>query len=337
MDLFEPLQSNVIEASAPGGSTRVFSIGICATGRPSRLVELLGMIEAERFPAGFSLGKIIVVASACAEDIMQGVRRETKRDTRILLVEQRERRGKADAINHIIRERLGEFLVFVNADALPAQGAISRLLRAIGREDAAGVVSGSPVVQPRGGLTQGVLELMWDTHNACSLDMNHMHLSNHGTDELMVVRSDVIEELPEGIVNDGAYIAGRAHSRGYMVKYLPSSAVKVDVPSQPIDIIRQRRRILYGHMQIWRLLGEAPRTAESLVLLSPRLGIGLVVKTVARRPRPGLAPVGRSRGVRLVPGSRQGFGNSPTRCIRWEEVWRLIARGSSSERGKRQR
>ena len=101
----------------------------------------------------------------------------------------------------------------------------------------------------------------------------------------MVVRSELLWDLPAGLVNDGAYIAGRAYSAGYLVKYLRSAHVMVEVPSLPMDVIRQRRRILYGHMQVWKLLGNAPRTTESQVVSAPRLGIGMVVATLARHPR----------------------------------------------------
>ena len=40
-----------------------------------------------------------------------------------------ERRGKAEAVNLVMAESVGEYLVFVNADALPERGAFSKLLR----------------------------------------------------------------------------------------------------------------------------------------------------------------------------------------------------------------
>ncbi len=87
------------------------------------------------------------------------------------------------------------------------------------------------------------------------------------------------------MVNDGAYIAGVAKQRGYSVRSLFSARVRVDTPTRPIDVMRQRRRILYGHIQIWRLVGEAPRTAESLILLSPGQGFRVVAKAIAKHPR----------------------------------------------------
>jgi cellulose synthase/poly-beta-1,6-N-acetylglucosamine synthase-like glycosyltransferase len=280
-----PGRTSQTRVSAPEAATSAFTIGICATGVSSRIGELLDTIEAERFPDGFDLRRVVIVASACAERTLAYLRRIERADPRIVLIEEDERRGKAEAVNRITMEATGEFLVFVNADALPERGAISRLLRAIERDPTTGIISGNPVIQTGHGVVSRVLELMWETHNSCSAGLNEARLSNHGTDELMVVRSDALASLPPGVVNDGAYIAGLAHARGYVVRSLTSAGVSVDVPTRPIEIIRQRRRILYGHIQIWRLVGEAPRTAESLILTSPGRGLGALVRTISRRPR----------------------------------------------------
>jgi hypothetical protein len=272
--LHDSERANLAELAAAGEGTIPFSIGICATGDPPTLVELIDTIERERFPAGFSLAKIIIVASACAPRTLNHLER----------MQEDRRCGKAAAINRIIRENTADYLALVNADALPSAGAISRLLRSINRDEGTGMVSGVPVIAPRTGTASRILQLMWGTHNTCSQDLNLTTLSNHGTDELMVVRADALVELPDGLVNDGAYIAGRLRVSGFRVTSLEGATVRVDVPSRPIEIIRQRRRILYGHMQVWNLVGRVHATAESLMLFNPERGFGAVVRTVAKRP-----------------------------------------------------
>jgi biofilm PGA synthesis N-glycosyltransferase PgaC len=262
-----------------------FSIGVCATGEPSTLLELIDAIEEERYPPRFRLERIIVVASACGPRSLDRLRLMQGRDPRIVLVEEDERRGKANAINRIIAEAIGDFLAFVNADALPSRGSLSRLLRAIDRDESVGMVSASPVISTGKGMESRVLQLMWGTHNTCTSELNGTTLSNHGTDELMVVRLHALADLPPQVVNDGAFIGGRMHANGFRVETLESAMVRVDVPSEPAEIIRQRRRILYGHIQVWSMIGRVPLTAESLMVIAPGLGFGTVVKTVARRPK----------------------------------------------------
>ena len=52
-----------------------------------------------------------------------------------------------------------------------------------------------------------------------------------------------------------------------------------------IDLIRQRRRILFGHIQVKRLLGKAPRTVETMMFFSPSQSVKIVIRMLANKPR----------------------------------------------------
>jgi cellulose synthase/poly-beta-1,6-N-acetylglucosamine synthase-like glycosyltransferase len=100
----------------------------------------------------------------------------------------------------------------------------------------------------------------------------------------MVMRSELLPELPHDVVNDGAYIAGRIREMGFRVGYEPEAVVQIDVPRRMIDLIRQRRRILFGHIQVKRLVGKAPRTVETMMFFSPAHGARIVIRMLAIRP-----------------------------------------------------
>ena len=142
------------------------------------------------------------------------------------------RKGKADAVNKIIQNSIGTYLVFINSDALPDGGSIYQLLSVIEKDDSIGLVSGRPSFSQRNSATSFVEQLMWNVHNDCSFRLNHLNESNHGSDEMMVVRTDLLQKLPIGLVNDGAYIAGRARHRGYSIKFCPEATVQIDVPAK---------------------------------------------------------------------------------------------------------
>ncbi|MHB2037273.1 MAG: glycosyltransferase [Nitrososphaerales archaeon] len=262
-----------------------FSIGICASDASENLGLLLALIESEKFPEEFALRRIIIVASGCSESTVRIADSFAQRDDRVVLIKEPQRYGKADAINKIMKNLGREYMVFVNADALPEKGAIGKLLSMIQRSSTTGLVSGSPFFEQKRSLTSAVEQLMWEIHNECSSRLNHMGLSNHGSDEMMVVRSQIISELPVGIVNDGAYIGGMARLNGFSIKFCNEARVLIDVPSKIVDVIRQRRRIIVGHFQVWRLTGKSPKTVESLLLFSPIISLGIVVRILARYPR----------------------------------------------------
>jgi len=262
-----------------------FSIGICAADSAANLGKLLGLIESETYPLGFSLERVVLVASGCDPEAMTYVRELADRDGRFLIIEEPTRRGKSAAINQIIENFDGHFLVLVNSDALPESGAISALLREIGEDKDIGLVSASPIVAGKPGITSRVLQLMWDTHNECLIRLSDSERNNHCCDELVVVRAEALRKLPPDTVNDGAYLAGNAYRAGYSVKFCEVARVKIDVPRSFIDLICQRRRIVYGHVQIWKSVGESPRTLESMLVGDPLLSLSILIHTLAKSPR----------------------------------------------------
>ena len=261
-----------------------FTVGVCASDQAANLPWLLRTIEGESLPSGVFLRRIVVVASGCPQTVLSSVEAMSRADSRILLLVESHRQGKAAAINQIIGHCKGEFLVLVNSDAMPASGSIRRLLEEISAQDDVGSVSAIPVLPKRDTLVQKVLELMWTSHNISSIALNHAGLSNHNCDELMAVRTSLLSELPVDVVNDGAYIGGLVYSNGYRIIFCDESEVRIDVPTRISDLLQQRRRILFGHAQVWKDLGMPPRTIESLFLTSPLLAISLVGKVMASKP-----------------------------------------------------
>jgi glycosyltransferase involved in cell wall biosynthesis len=278
-------EARVIPGSgqAAKGKLYTFTVGICATGHPPTLVPLLEAVFSE--PPGFALRKVVLVASDVSEETLRAARRIAARDRRMKLIEHTARTGKADAINEVFREAEGDFLVYVNADALINARSIPVLLETIEEDQRAGFISGRPIFERPGGLVSDVLDVMWTSHNLLSSDPDQKKQSNHGTDELMVIRTDLLPELPHGVVNDGAYIAGRIREMGFRVGYQPDAVVQIDVPKRMIDLIRQRRRILFGHIQVKRLVGKAPRTVETMMFFSPTHSAKIVIRMLASRPR----------------------------------------------------
>jgi cellulose synthase/poly-beta-1,6-N-acetylglucosamine synthase-like glycosyltransferase len=264
---------------------RGFSIGICAADRATNLAKLLQLIQSESYPNGMELKKIVLVASGCEPRALAHAREMARKDDRLVLVEEPARRGKSIAINQIMDLSEGQFLVLVNSDALPERGAIPKLLDTIARDHSIGMISASPIVDGRAGITSSILQLMWGVHNECLFELNQADRNNHCCDELIVGRSDALSKLPPGTINDGAFLAGNAYQAGYSIRFSEEARVKIDVPHNFYDLIRQRRRIVYGHFQIWKSVGDSPRTLESMLLSSPTLSFSILVKVLSSSPR----------------------------------------------------
>ena len=262
-----------------------FTVGICAAGESEDLAGLAGRIAREGASLDPKMSKLVIVASGCSDTAISQVRNLQEKESRIELFVEDTRRGKADAINKILSRTDTPLVILVNSDSQPEPGALVGLLSSVSSDRLTGAVSAVPVPERRRGLTSMLAEFMWSAHNRCSITLNHLNLSNHSCDELVLFRSEAIGRLPVGLVNDGAFLAATARRKGYAVKVCAAAKVRVATPRRISDIVLQRRRILFGHAQVWRKVGSPPKTIESLLFLSPRAGARLLVATLAKEPR----------------------------------------------------
>lgn len=269
-----------LQTQAPTGG---FTIGICASDLAKRLPSLVSFLTAEDYGKDFTLRKIAIVASGCPESVLVPVRKAANSDPRISLITEPKRRGKAEAINRIMGSALGGYLVMLNSDAFPAKDSIRKLLE-IASSPGVGAVSAKPVFEESNGLLGHALVLMWSAHSLMSLRLNHAGISNHACDELIVVRRSLISRLPTNLVNDGAYIGGLVRTLGLEVKFSPAAEVRISVPLRPMDLIRQRRRITFGHVQVWKKLGRPPRTIETMLFTDPLMSIKTIIRVLSERP-----------------------------------------------------
>ncbi len=230
-----------------------------------------------------SLLRILVVASGCPESTLAAAQRTAERDPRIQIIAEPERRGKAEAIGRILNESRGDLLALLNADAIPERHSIRKLL-AVMEEPTVGAASAEPVFEAGEGLLQSSLAIMWSAHSRMSLLLNHAGISNHASDELLVIRRKLVPALPVYVVNDGAFMGGLVRARGYLLRFVTTARVRIEVPRTPMDLIRQRRRIIFGHFQVWRRLGNPPRTIESMMLIDPLVSLRTFVRTLAANP-----------------------------------------------------
>jgi cellulose synthase/poly-beta-1,6-N-acetylglucosamine synthase-like glycosyltransferase len=298
-----------------------FSIGICAADHATTLRKLLDLIEDETYPEGLSLRKVVVVASGCDPEALDFLQEQANRSKSFTLIQEPERRGKSEAINRIIDSFDGEFLVLVNSDAMPEPGAIAKLLAVIVRNRNVGVVSAAPILARGSGITSAVLQLIWGVHNECLLTLNGNDQNNHCCDELVVVRSSALQKLPTGTVNDGAFLAGTAYQSGYSIRFCPEARVKIDVPFKLVELMQQRRRIVYGHFQILRTVGQSPRTVESLLTDNPHLGLSILIKTLAQSPTliPALPVALIAEAISIALAILDSL-TSPSKHAKWNRV-----------------
>jgi cellulose synthase/poly-beta-1,6-N-acetylglucosamine synthase-like glycosyltransferase len=220
-------------------------IGICAYNEENNIRNLLlNLILEQNLPKNC---KILVVCSGCTDKTPLIVKEFGKRDTRIEAIIEGFRRGKANALNSIfkIARESTDVLVLVNADALPKRGSITKLLSKLANSEAGAVFAQPVPFKEFHGICYGIVNVIWRLHHTISLRQKPK-LSG----ELCAIRASCLQEIPENVATDEPYIELAIRKQGYDILYVPEALVYIRCPTNTVDLLKQRKRIWLGHMQL---------------------------------------------------------------------------------------
>jgi hypothetical protein len=132
---------------------------------------------------------------------------------------------------------------------------------------------------------EALAHLMWRIHNRTLQILNHDDVLTHASGELFCIRRGIITRIPVEVINDDAYIAMKADQKGYIVRFDPNAKVYIKAPSTFADLIRQRKRIVYGHYQIKRIHGSFPRTIECMAFYDQKRVIRILAEMIREQPK----------------------------------------------------
>lgn len=263
---------------------RKISVGVCAYNEQQNIGGLLlNLLTQQGLEAD---SEIIVVCSGCTDSTPGIVKRFSDVDSRVKLITEEKRLGKASAINNILSEAKGQFIFLIPADVSPEAATLPLMIKRISENPRIGVVGGSPVpTNDESGFCGYLSHLMWRLHNNTMHYLNDLSLNNHASGEFMVLRRGIVDKIPLNVVNDDAYIAVTASLKGFLVKYCDKAKVRIKAPTSIPDYICQRRRVVYGHLRVKELTKEYPKTIENMLIQDPSKSLHILIKEIKERPK----------------------------------------------------
>jgi cellulose synthase/poly-beta-1,6-N-acetylglucosamine synthase-like glycosyltransferase len=243
-------------------------IGVCAYNEEKGIDRLLqNLISEQNIPKE---SKILVVCSGCTDKTPRIVASFHKRDSRIKPLIENVRRGKSNALNKIFKAAKAEadILVLVNADALPESGSINKLVAKFSTPDVGAVFAQPVPLKNPGDSCYGVTRLIWRLHHIIST-LDRPKLSG----ELCAMRTAYIQKIPEDTATDEPYIETALGERHKNTLYAPEALVHIRCPTNIVDIIKQRKRIWIGHMQLENTTGYKVSTSSFKNILRALSGL----------------------------------------------------------------
>jgi cellulose synthase/poly-beta-1,6-N-acetylglucosamine synthase-like glycosyltransferase len=259
---------------------------VCAYNEEKSIGALLDNLAQQKAPGEVTNREIVVVASGCTDHTVDVVRGKMGADGKTKLIVERQRSGKAQALNRAFQVASGDYVVLVPADVLPAEDALFNLLLPF-EDTRVSAVSGRPMQDPAKvprGFSGYLANMTYRLWARLMTKLNDRGEMAHCSGEFMAFRSDIKTALPPECAADDSYIAIVARRRGH-VRFAPEAVCYNLMPSNVADYINQRRRWLFGHFQTKKMTGEYPTVLDTVVLSRPGVALRVLAEEIGEQPK----------------------------------------------------
>lgn len=219
---------------------KTVSIGICAYNEEENIGRLLQSII-DRNYENFFLQEIIVVADGCEDCTEHIVKQFSKNNEFVKFYYESTRQGKSHAVDKILKESEGDYIIFIDGDTLPANGSLENMIEKV--EDSTGAVVGKSIV---------IGSSIKDMPHKTFWELHHIFMDHYTTlpGTLYLLRNNVVDGIPHQIVNDDTYISEVLKTEGYEIIYTPEAETYIVEKNNLISHFKRRVRINCGHLQL---------------------------------------------------------------------------------------
>ena len=184
--------------------------------------------------------EIVVVSSGSFDRTNRIIRQFARKDKRIVLIDEAERKGKSSAINLFLHAAHGEVLVSMSGDLKLKNDAIEEIALPFLNSEV-GMAGGHPVpMNARFSSVGKEAALMWQLHHQISLRQPKCGE--------MVAFRNVIRKIPVQSAVDEANLEVLLRMVGFSIIYAPRSIIYNKVPGNLAQLLLQRRRVHAGHL-----------------------------------------------------------------------------------------
>jgi biofilm PGA synthesis N-glycosyltransferase PgaC len=216
-------------------------VGVIAFNEEKNIRFILEALARQRLET-CEIREIVVVSSGCTDDTENIVASVARSNPRIRLIAQKEREGKASAINLFLAGAQGDVVVIESGDTIPDDQAIENLVIPF-LDPHIGMTGARPVPVNSAETFMGyTVNLFWRLHHEMALE--HPKLG-----ELIAFRN-IVREIPKNTAVDEASIEAIIIEDGYRIHYAKNAVVRNKGPETVKDFLKQRRRIMVGHKHL---------------------------------------------------------------------------------------
>jgi len=216
------------------------SVSICipAYNEERNIKKILRRLLQQKTDRVF-INKIIVISSASTDYTDLIVTEYAYKDNRIILHRQKQREGKAAAINAFLKMVDDPIVVIESADTIPEEDTIENLCRPLVEDSQIGMTGGAPFpVNDRNTFLGYVIHSWW---------WFHRNIPRFG--EIIAYRN-ILDTISKTTAVDEAYIQAKIIQMDLKVVHIENAIVYNKGAETIRDLIKQRRRVFNGHARL---------------------------------------------------------------------------------------
>ncbi len=190
--------------------------------------------------------QILVAADGSDDGTLAIVERYATQGVELSYLPRRD--GKMAAINRAMKQAWGDIIVFSDANNLYAKETVRALVAGFTNRQV-GAVSGAKVIVRGDGALGESEGLYWQYESFIKRQESRLGNCVGVAGEVFAIRRALFQPLPDGIINDDAYMAMDLLRRGYQIRYAPTACSYERVSPAAADEVTRRTRINAGRYQ----------------------------------------------------------------------------------------
>jgi cellulose synthase/poly-beta-1,6-N-acetylglucosamine synthase-like glycosyltransferase len=261
------------------GVSLKLSIGICAYNEENNIGILLKNLSGQNFPRTFELNEIIVVSSGSTDRTNKIVNELAEKNSRIKLIKEKERTGKAQALNIFFENAKGNILIVISADTKPTRASLAKLVESIKPNVGGACAQTLPINENRNTL-EFCYSFLWKIHNRVLCEESRNGTLSHLGGDMWAIRKGIADKIPKNVINDDAYLGIKLKQQGWKIIFVPNAEVYIRAPTTPIEYLQQRERIIIGHKQLQEVTGVTPTTIGALAFKKPTFSLKIFANEI---------------------------------------------------------
>ncbi len=215
------------------------SVGIFVYNEEKNIAHILQALLNQKTKE-IAIKEILVVSSGSTDNTNELVKDFSKKNSKVKLFIQKEREGKASAINLFLKSAKSSLVVIESGDTIPRVNCIENLCKPFLENEKIGLTGARAIpTNDKRKVLGGIIHYWWWMHN---------ELPRYG--EMIGFKKELAPQISDKTAVDEAYIEATVLAKGYKCKQIPNAILENHGAESFKDIIKQRKRIYIGHKRL---------------------------------------------------------------------------------------